>query len=193
MRFILASASPRRRELLNDMGIAFEVCPSDGEETKDPTKPFDKIVEELARAKAEAVFGAYKDEDEAVVLGADTIVVLNNRILGKPKNEEDAFCALMELSGKAHLVYTGMCLIIKRGKKTESVCCSDSTRVFFSKLSENEIREYIKSGEPMDKAGSYGIQGIGAKFVEKIEGNYQTVVGLNTCSLYKLLKEYNLI
>ncbi|MCD8089145.1 MAG: Maf family protein [Clostridiales bacterium] len=193
MKFVLASASPRRKELLGSIGISFEICPSEKDEKIDMSLPFSEVCSGLAVSKAEDVFKKYAELDEAAVLGADTIVVLNNMILGKPKDKEDAFEMLSALSGKSHFVYTGSCLIVKRGDSIKKTVLSDKTEVFMTSLSEKEIREYIETGEPMDKAGAYGIQGLGSKFIEEIKGNYQTVVGLNTCSLYKALKENDLI
>lgn len=192
MRFILASASPRRKELLGELGLDFEVCPSKGEEIIDHSLTFDKIVEGLARAKAAEVFERLSANEDMAVLGADTIVVLNNRILGKPKDKEDAFLMLSGLSGKSHRVYTGMCLIIKRDNKENIITCADCSEVYFDSMTPEEIEEYIATGEPMDKAGAYGIQGIGARFIKKIDGNYQTVVGLNTNALYRILRENGL-
>ncbi len=192
MRFILASASPRRRELLGGLGIDFEVCPSDTPEKIDPSASFSEVCKNLARIKAEDIFNKQGDEDIAV-LGADTIVVLNNMILGKPKDKEEAFKMLSSLSGRSHFVYTGSCLIVKKDGEVKKTVLSDKTEVFMAPMTEDEIRSYIETGEPMDKAGAYGIQGIGARFIERINGNYQTVVGLNTCSLCKTLKETGIL
>ncbi|MCD7904013.1 MAG: Maf family protein [Clostridiales bacterium] len=193
MKFILASASPRRQELLKTLGLSFEICPSNIEEKINKNASFSQVCTSLADAKAGDVLKKYSGIDEAAVLGADTIVVLNNEILGKPKNKDDAFRMLSALSGRNHFVYTGCALFVKRGDEVITKTFSDKTEVFMSEMTDNEIRDYISTGEPMDKAGAYGIQGIGARFIEKINGNYQTVVGLNTCLLYKALKELNVI
>lgn len=193
MKFILASGSPRRRELLTDIGIDFEVFPSKAEEKVDPALSFGKIVESLSMLKAEDVFGNFKNEDEVCIIGADTIVVLDKTVLGKPKDEADAVRTLSALQNRSHFVYTGTTVIIKRGNEIKKITYSDKTEVFMVKITEDEIKSYVKSGEPMDKAGSYAIQGRGAVFIDKICGNYFTVVGLNISRLYELLKGENLI
>lgn len=177
---ILASASPRRKELLSSMGIAFEVIVADAQEATEGSP--DVLVMENAALKATAVAALHPDR---MVLGSDTVVCVDGRVLGKPKDEEDAFCMLRALSGREHQVYTGVCLI-KDGKK--DVRC-DKTDVFFTSLSDEEIRDYIRTGEPMDKAGAYAIQGIAGMFVEKICGSFSNVIGLPTSLVRQMLKD----
>ena len=177
---ILASASPRRKELLSSMGIAFEVIVADAQEATEGSP--DMLVMENAALKATAVAALHPDR---MVLGSDTVVCVDGQVLGKPKDEEDAFCMLRALSGREHQVYTGVCLI-KNGKK--DVRC-DQTDVFFTSLSDEEIRDYIRTGEPMDKAGAYAIQGIAGVFVEKICGSFSNVIGLPTSLVRQMLKD----
>ncbi len=171
MKIILASASPRRKELLTLAGIEYEVVVSQCEEILPDGITPDKAVEELARQKAEDVFARNKD---AMIIAADTVVALGNTILGKPKDEDDAFSMLSSLSGKRHTVFTGVC--IKTKDKTDIFHVA--TEVEFYKLSEKEIKDYIATKEPMDKAGAYGIQGKGFVLVKGIHGDYFNVVGL---------------
>lgn len=170
MEIILASASPRRRELLAHLLPAFSVCPATCSEEADFSLPPDRIVEQLARQKAENVFVRYP---AALVLGADTIVWADGRVLGKPKDAADAARMLRALSGKAHRVYTGYCLLGPSVDLGGSVM----TEVFFNDLSEELIAEYVATGSPLDKAGAYGIQD-DARLVRSIRGSYTNVVGL---------------
>lgn len=176
-RFIVASGSPRRKELLSNSGFEFEVIPSDADETlEEGTHAFD-AVEELSKRKALSVS---KKNPGAVVLGCDTVVSLGGKILGKPHNEAEAFSMLSSLSGKEHEVFTGV--FVTDGEKSESfVSC---TKVEFYPLSKETIESYIATKEPMDKAGAYGIQGFGSVLVKKIDGDYFTVMGLpiNECA-----------
>ena len=191
MRIILASASPRRRELLAQMGMEFEVCPSQGEEKITEVLP-ERAVMELAQQKAAEI--AVKTEGDAWILGADTVVVYDQKILGKPKDAEDAKRMLCMLQDKKHQVYTGVTLI--RIKKEsghfyqESRTFSEGTDVSFYPMTEREICDYIATGEPMDKAGAYGIQGKAAIFVKGIRGDYNNVVGLPIARLYQELKSW---
>ena len=181
MQLILASQSPRRKELLGLFRIPFTVQVADIDETFDLTlSPFDEVAR-VSRLKAEAI--PYTDED--VVIAADTVVVCDGRILGKPADEADAFRMLRLLSGKDHQVMTG--LTVLRGDT--ATVCTEVTDIHFRKLSDEEIWAYIRTGEPMDKAGSYGIQGGAALFAEKIVGDYFNVVGLPVCRLGQILKE----
>ncbi len=189
MEIILASASPRRKELLSLLDIPFKTMVSDADETIDTSLPFYFIAESLSLKKAAAV--AKNVREHALIIGADTIVVTDNKILGKPKDEQDAFNMLKELSGKWHSVISGVTVLDNITAKSESFYVE--TKVKFSELSDEEINTYIKTKEPMDKAGAYGIQGKGSKFIEKIEGDYFNVVGLPVHALYKVLKkEFNL-
>lgn len=167
---ILASGSPRRQELLKTAGVEFKVCAAEGEEKLDPAlHPADAAVE-VARQKAGEVAKKYPRD---CVVGADTIVVLEDLILGKPKDKADAAEMLTLLSGREHTVYTGVC-IIKNGKEN---CFAEATRVEFYPLTQDEITAYVESGEPMDKAGAYGIQGLGCVLVKGIAGDYFNVMG----------------
>lgn len=168
---ILASSSPRRRELLKTAGVEFQICAAQGEEYLDPKLSPADAATAIARQKAWEVVKKYPLD---CVIGADTIVVLDDRILGKPKNKEDAVFMLNLLSGREHMVYTGVC-IIKNG--TEN-CFYEATKVRFYPLTQEEIIQYVESGEPMDKAGAYGIQGLGCVLVKGIEGDFFNVMGL---------------
>ena len=180
MQLILASQSPRRKELLGLFRIPFTIRVADFDETMDPARaPYDEVAR-VSRLKAEAV--PHSPED--VVIAADTIVVCDGEVLGKPQNEADAFRMLRMLSGKSHQVMTG--LTVLRGD-TASVC-TEVTDIHFRSLSDREIWTYIRTGEPMDKAGSYGIQGGAALFADKIAGDYFNVVGLPVCRLGLVLK-----
>lgn len=179
---ILASQSPRRRELLKNIITDYQVIPSDADETMpDCLSPADCAVE-IARRKAFDIKGSNPD---CLVIGADTIVVYEDKILGKPRDEEDAFNMLSLLSGKTHTVYTGV--VATLGDKT--IAHAEGTRVTFRDLSCEMIRNYISTGEPMDKAGAYGIQEKGSLLVERIEGDYFNVVGLPVCKLAKMLSD----
>lgn len=182
-KIILASASPRRRELLAQAGFEFEVITSDVNEVVDPTLTPDMLVVSLARQKAQAV--AVNRED-FVVIGSDTVVVLDSKVLGKPKDEADAVKMLESLSGRTHEVYTGVC--VAYGGEIHSFF--ECTRVKFCELDSAQINEYVATKEPMDKAGAYGIQGKGCVLVEGIEGDYFNVVGFPVsrfCREYKKL------
>ena len=180
---ILASASPGRKELMTTAGIDFSVKVADiAEKIPEGAKPYEAVMS-LALQKAQAVAA---DNQDDIVIGADTIVVLDNEILGKPKDKNDAKRMLAELSGKAHSVYTGVAII--KGKKIKSFF--DETRVEFYHLSEKEIDCYVETGEPMDKAGAYGIQGRGCLLVKKIDGDYFNVVGLPVSKLYRELSDF---
>lgn len=188
MEIILASASPRRKELMKILEIPFSVMTSNAEEVIDTDLPPYFAAEKLSLLKASDVAKILKDEEkDAIVIGADTIVVKDGEILTKPKDEQDAENMLKTLSGTHHSVITGVTVINNKTAKSESFYVE--TKVYFKDLSQEEIRKYINSGEPMDKAGAYGIQGKGALFVEKIEGDYFNVVGLPLCKLASLLKE----
>ncbi len=199
MKIILASASPRRRELLTQIVSDFEVMPSDSEEIVAEDEP-QETVKELALQKAEAAarrISSSADEDgenvDALVIGADTIVVSGGRILGKPIDEEDAFRMLSSLSGNIHQVYTGVCLIrILYGSRLTRTFY-EKTDVEFYPMSEDEIREYIATGDPMDKAGAYGIQSGCGKYIRGICGDYNNVVGLPLARLNQELKDPELL
>lgn len=186
-RLVLASASPRRRELLAQIGAEFEVLPAQGEEHISTTKPEQAVVE-LSRRKAEEVAGLAAAQGRTLILGADTIVAFQGEILGKPKDEADAARMLHMLSGNTHSVFTGVAAILMEGRKTvKSISFFEETQVTMYPMAELEINRYIATGEPMDKAGAYGIQGKCAIFIEKIIGDYNNVVGLPLAALYQNL------
>ena len=179
MQLILASASPRRKELLGLFGIPFEIKVADIDETMDQNKaPFDEVGR-VSRAKALAV----PREDGDIVIAADTIVVCQNKVLGKPHSQDEAKEMLRLLSGRDHQVMTG-CTVL-RGERSETF--TEVTDLHFRPLGEKEIEKYVASGEPMDKAGAYGIQGGAALFCEKMAGDYYNVMGLPVCRLWKTL------
>ncbi len=185
MKYILASMSPRRKEILTDMGLSFEVSPADIDENIGLTDPI-LLVKELAFLKATHIAKEHLGED-CLIIAADTVVSLDDKILGKPKDFTDAENMLKALSGRCHTVYTGYAVSDAKSGKTVSKCAA--TDVYFKELSEEEIDNYVKSGEPMDKAGSYGIQGGAKDFVLKTDGEYSNVVGLPKEALRKLLEE----
>lgn len=181
MQLILASASPRRRELLSLFHIPFLIRIADIDEAMDSSKP---AAEEVARVSALKAHAIDRDADD-IVIAADTIVVCEGKVLGKPHSEEEAKQMLRLLSGRDHQVMTG-CTVL-RGSK--SVTFTEITDLHFKTLSDKEIEDYVNSGEPMDKAGSYGIQGGAALFCERMNGDYYNVVGLPVCHLGQVLKE----
>lgn len=186
MKIILASASPRRREILERAGISFCVQPSDVEECITKKIPC-QVVEELSYQKARAV--AETAQEDAVVIGADTIVAFEGRILGKPWDEEEAAEMLRALQGKTHQVYTGVTVFWKGEGGREHITFHECTEVTCYPLAEEEIRAYIATGEPMDKAGSYGIQGYFSVYVKEIAGDYNNVVGLPAARLFQEMKQ----
>lgn len=185
-KIILASKSPRRKWLLEQVGLDFEVIPSNFEENIEGLKFSRELIENLAYQKAKEVADRLS---EGLIIGADTIVILKNNILGKPKDTEDAKRMLEMLSGKTHKVLTAVCVIDKDEDKTLINSCI--SKVTFKKLAKEEIEAYIQTKEPMDKAGSYGIQAYGSLFVEKVEGCYNNIVGLPLNLLYEMLKAFN--
>ena len=184
MDMILASQSPRRKELLGQMGLrGFKVTSPEVDETVDEHLPPAQVVEELSRRKAMAV-ARHADGDD-LIIAADTVVALEGAVLGKPADGADAARMLAALAGRTHFVYTG--LTVLRGERARTV--SEETAVTFRPLTEGEIAAYVATGEPLDKAGAYGIQGYGALLVEGIRGDYYNVMGLPVCRLGLLLKE----
>jgi len=186
-KIILASNSPRRRQLLEMLGMKFEVIADNTPEPMNSDMSPEEIVVSLAKFKGENVISKLSGEKCAVVISADTVVALDDKVLGKPKDKEDAASMLSLLSGNKHFVYTGV--FVKDVCTKREVCFCEKTEVFFKNLDINEIKDYINTGEPMDKAGSYGIQNLGSLFVEKISGDYFNVVGLPLCKLGKVLKQ----
>ena len=184
MNIILASQSPRRRELLERMGLSgFAIIPAQGDESCPPGCTPAELVEELSRRKCAEVAAAHPD---ALVIAADTVVEIDGRILGKPHSEEQAAQMLRLLSGRENRVYSG--LTVSRGG--EAVTEHEVTPVRFRALSEADIRHYIATGEPMDKAGAYGVQGYGCVLVEGVFGDYYNVMGLPVCRLARLLARF---
>ena len=191
MPIVLASASPRRQELLKNAGISFVVKPANIPEVRQPRESAKSFAERMAQEKARAIFAGGNDE---YVLGADTVVkvggtgvspVDDELVLGKPEDRDDAARMLRLLSGRKHQVITGVCLI---GPAFEDVR-SETTAVFFAALSDADIYEYIATGEPMDKAGAYAIQGGASRWISKIEGDYSNVVGLPVALVLKMLRK----
>lgn len=214
---VLASASPRRQELIRLMGVPFRVCPANVEEQVDERSSPQQVVETLSLHKALAVAKRLEDREKgAVVIGSDTVVVLDGQLLGKPANEAEARETLKKLQGRTHEVYSGIACVRADGKYgdrttgtakpfgeigayrvisesaaglPEAIIGHTVTRVTFRAMSDEEIESYVKTGEPLDKAGSYGVQGWGAVFVEKIEGDFYSVMGLPVNLLYRMLDE----
>ena len=182
-RFILASASPRRKEILSNAGFDFEVIVSDADENIGEDLTPEKTVEELAKRKALSVWESNKD---AVVFGCDTVVAVDGKILGKPADDEDAFNMLRMLSGKVHTVSTGVCIC----SAEKLTVFSNTTRVEFYSLSDETIKSYIATGECRDKAGAYGIQGYGRVLVKEIKGDYFSVMGLPVSQASRVLAEF---
>ena len=187
MRWILASASPRRKELLAEILPEFEIIPSLADETvTEPLSP-KQLVEMLATRKAFEVASRTENEGK-FVLGSDTVVAYGDEVLGKPKDEADAVRMLSALSGRAHEVYTGVCIVYPNGKgATQSVCAVDQTKVLFATLSRERIKAYVATGSPMDKAGAYGIQDGG--LVEEIQGSESNVIGLPVELCERLIRQ----
>jgi len=182
-RIILASASPRRADLLKKFGLEFELAPSNIGERPHPDEAPADYITRIARAKVIAVA---RQREHGLVLGADTVVVLDGRLLGKPENEQSARDMLGLLSGKWHAVMTGVALYDIESRR--EVADYDKTLVRFAQMSDREIAWYLSTGEPMDKAGAYGVQGFGGLFVEEIAGNYYNVVGLPIPLVYRLAR-----
>lgn len=183
-KLILASSSPRRKELLSYAQFPFEIVVSHVEEHFNEKSTPNEVVQALALQKAEAV--ANMLDRDVVVLGADTIVTIDNQILGKPKDETEARMMLKQLSGRVHIVYTGVAIV----SADKSTTFYEETKVEFWELSDEQIDNYIKSGEPFDKAGAYGIQQLGSILVKRIDGDYFNVVGLPIARAYRELKRF---
>lgn len=192
MKIILASKSPRRKELLSQVGYTYECVVSEKEETADAVQPSD-VVKELSQQKAEDVCAKIEKEgqmeEDCLVIGADTIVAKDSEIFGKPKDTEDAKRMLSALQGREHSVWTGVTLIYLRDGKKKKKVFAEETKVHMYSMSEQEIEEYIRTKEPEDKAGAYAIQGYAAKFIKKIDGDYNNVVGLPVARIYQELKK----
>ena len=192
MRVILASASPRRKELLERLFDDFEIIPAQGEEivtTNDPEKVVKELSFQKAREVEDRLFKDDEDKEIYLIIGSDTVVSKDGRILGKPKDEDDAMMMLGFLSGDVHMVSTGVTIIKCVNGERKYKTFHENTMVEFYNMTGREIREYVYTGEPMDKAGAYGIQGLGARFVKRIEGSNDNVIGLPVARLYQELKE----
>lgn len=197
---ILASGSPRRSEILEQVGIEFSVISSAIEEISTKNIP-EEIVLELATMKAKDVAGQISEA--SIIIGADTMVALNGQVMGKPKDEEDAKDMLRKIQGKKHQVYTGVCVIIKeinreKDKKTELesekiISFTEKTEVWVYPMTEEQIEAYVRTGEPVDKAGAYGIQGKFAAHIEKIEGDYFNIVGFPVARFYQTLRKEGIL
>jgi len=183
---VLASASPRRQELLRNAGILFEIQPAHVPEDPRPGEQAKDCAERLAREKALAVA---KERPRDIVLGADTVVVVDGQILGKPLDVADAGRMLRMLSGREHQVITGVCVVANG----QSSVANETTAVTMSEISENEIADYVATGEPMDKAGAYAIQGVASRWIPRIEGDYSNVVGLPVALVWRMLRDTALL
>lgn len=193
MRVVLASNSPRRKELLHQIFDRFDVIKSDfNEEVVDEKNP-EKLVKVLSLKKAEAVFDKIEhNESELLVIGGDTLVYFNGQVLGKPKDEKDAYNTLKNLQGNKNEVYSAFTVILKKDSKLKKETVLSKSIVTMKTMTDEEIEEYIKTGEPMDKAGSFSVQGIGNKFVDSIEGSYNSVVGLDIEKLKEVLEKHRI-
>ncbi len=187
-KLVLASASPRRRELLEACGLKFEIHASDAEESRLAGESPRQMAERLARLKAEVVAQKFP---EAFVIGCDTDVCVDDQILGKPVSVEDAVRLLGLIQGRTHSVWGAFAILNQQANI--SVVFADETRVTISPMSDKDIREYVATGEPMDKAGAYAAQGIGAQFIERVEGSYTNVVGLNVASFMQAARKLQII
>jgi septum formation protein len=195
MTLVLASASPRRQELLRNAGIEFVVQPANIPEIPMLSESPKEFAERMAREKARAIWNGAgsahplqrpQKGGAITVLGADTVVAVEDQVLGKPRDSEDAVRMLRLISGRKHFVITGVCLLADGFEDVRS----ETTPVYFSELSEPEIRNYVDSGEPMDKAGAYAIQGLASQWISKIEGDYNNVVGLPVDLVLRMLREH---
>lgn len=187
MKLILASASPRRAEILSAAGIPFEIRASKIDESRLPGESPEIMVERLARAKAEAVAREVLPTDSVIILGADTVVVTDDEILGKPGNAATAREMLLKLRGRKHLVITGFAFI--RAQDKQNYVGHETTRVWFSEMTNDEVDAYVATDEPLDKAGAYAIQGIAGRYIPRIEGCYFNVVGLPIARVWQSLKD----
>ena len=191
MKIILASKSPRRVELLQLMGLKFEIIPSDAEEDNNQKIKLVKLSKSLSLLKAKDVFD--KTSGNRVVIGSDTLVCVNGKYLGKPKSREDGFNMLKSLSGKTHKVITSLCVMIEKDGEIKTYNTHDIAKVTFLKLSDESINNYLNCNEYKDKAGAYAVQGRSGMFIKKINGSFASVMGLPTHLLFEILKKENLI
>ena len=184
-KIVLASASPRRRELLEKIGVTFTVVPTEGDEKTTKTRP-EEVVEELAFQKASE--NRAIQEKDVMVIGSDTVVAVDGRILGKPGSREEAVHMLQMIQGRIHQVYTGVSVLINEREERRQLVFHEKAQVEVYPMTEEEIQNYVATGEPMDKAGAYGIQGSFAVYVKKIDGDYNTIVGFPVSRFYQELK-----
>lgn len=191
MKIILASKSPRRKELLATIFEEFECKPSDKSEEMTKKTSIKNLAKNISGQKAEDIFS--KTEGDRVIIGSDTMVVLGKRIFGKPKNQDEAFSMLKSLSGRTHKVVTGIYVIKFEGQTKTIVSDVVVSKVKFVKMSDKEIWDYIKTGDPMDKAGAYGCQGLAKKYIEKIDGDFFAVMGLPVHKTYEICKKLSII
>ena len=191
MKFLLASTSPRRQELFKYIVKDFEIASPHFDEKSVKIKNPKKLVETLAKGKAEAVFE--KSQGDWCVVGADTMVVLGKELIGKPKDEKDAIEMMKKLSGKTHKVVTGVCIMVRTGDIESSFTFSVTSKIQFNKLNDKEIKEYVKTNSVLDKAGAYAIQEGAGKFIKRIEGSYHNIVGFPVAEIYEILKAENLL
>ncbi len=194
MRYVLASGSPRRKELLGKILSDFEIIPAIGDENTSKEIP-SEVVEELSFHKAYEIFHKILTDSsqQLVVIGSDTVVSYNHKILGKPADKSDAARMVSLISGGDHDVYSGVTVFYTEDGKERSFTFSEQTKVHVAELSEKEIKAYVDTGEPMDKAGAYGIQGLFARYITGIEGDYYNVMGLPVARLYQELKTHSLL
>ena len=189
MKIILASKSPRRREILSSLGISFEILSADADESsfeRDPLRLAEELSLRKGRATRDLLISRGEWNDDTLVIAADTVVVRGEEILGKPKDEADAVRMLRSLSGSTHSVVSGVSLLYG----DREAAASEQTTVVFSRLSDEDVLRYVKTGEPMDKAGAYAVQGLAAMWIEGIRGDYFSVVGLPVHRLNELLREF---
>ena len=189
MKVILGSSSPRRKELLSRIVKNFEIIPSYFDEDTIKQEQYEpaKLVETLSKLKGEEIYSRLNLNEDFIIISSDTMVFLNNQLLGKPKDKEEAFRMLKNLQGNKHTVYTGLFVLVNKNGKKEKIITHSKTDVYFRKVTDEEITEYINSENTLDKAGSYAIQGKAREFVEKIEGNIETVIGLDIEKLRRIL------
>ena len=190
MKIILASQSERRKELLTLMGLEYEVMVSSADETLEPNLKIEEQSKRLAYIKAEDIFE--KTTGDRLVIGSDTMVIKDGILYGKPKNEEEAIKMIETLQGDKHQVITSLCVLVEKNGKYEEYIDYDIANVYIKEMSKQEIEKWVKENEVLDKAGAYAIQSKFAVYVEKIDGNYTTVVGLPVHKLYDILKEYGI-
>lgn len=186
MKIILASKSPRRKEILENLKIKFDVIPSKVEELFIEGEPPQKAVQRIAKEKLQSILNKNLDLENSLIIAADTIVYYEGKILGQPKNENEAFKMLEFLQGRSHFVYTGLCLL--KGESQVAQGVSESIVEFYP-MTKSEIEWYVKTKEPLDKAGAYGVQERGALFIKSIKGSFHNVMGFPVDLLYKLLKK----